>query len=286
MSASLPRERTISGVRAPTFMYGTAWKEDDTRRCVRDALAAGFRAIDTANQRKHYHEAQVGEALREAIAAGTVTRDALFVQTKFTHRDGQDHRLPYDPKAAVSEQVMQSHARSLEHLGVDVIDSYVLHGPSTRVGLAPQDLEAWRAMEELHRAKKVRLLGVSNVTRAQLELLCQEAKVAPVFVQNRCYASRGWDRDVRALCAQRGIVYQGFSLLTANRKELGSPVVTEIARKAKLTPNQVVFLFALQVGMLPLTGTTDPAHMREDLAVYAATPLSDADVKRLETVSG
>lgn len=280
------RERDVRGVRVPTFMYGTAWKEDDTRRCVRDALAAGFRAIDTANQRKHYHEAQVGEALREALAAGAVTRDALFVQTKFTHRDGQDHRLPYDPKAPVAAQVEQSHARSLEHLGVDVIDSYVLHGPSARVGLAPQDLEAWRAMEALHRAGKVRLLGASNVTRAQLELLCDEAAVAPSFVQNRCYASRGWDRDVRALCAERGIVYQGFSLLTANRKELAGPVIADVARRAKLTPNQVVFLFALQVGMLPLTGTTDPAHMREDLAILDASPLSEADVKRIEAVSG
>jgi diketogulonate reductase-like aldo/keto reductase len=275
------RARTLGGVRVPGLMYGTAWKEGDTARCVRDALAAGFRALDTANQRKHYFEAQVGEA----IAASGVPRAELFVQTKFTHIDGQDERLPYDPKAPVAVQVEQSCASSLEHLRLDVIDSYVLHGPSTRVGLAPQDLEAWAAMEALHAAKTVRLLGVSNVTRAQLELLLGKARVQPVFVQNRCHASRGWDREVRALCRERGIVYQGFSLLTANRKEVAGPVIGQVAKRAQLTPNQVVFLFALQVGMLPLTGTTDPAHMKEDLAVFDAAPLSDDDVRRIEAVS-
>ena len=80
----------------PSFLYGTAWKEEDTQRCVRDALAAGFRGIDTANQRKHYHEKAVGDALEEAYATTPVHREDLFLQTKWTHRRGPDHRLPYD----------------------------------------------------------------------------------------------------------------------------------------------------------------------------------------------
>jgi diketogulonate reductase-like aldo/keto reductase len=270
----------------PALLYGTAWKEDETRRLVRLALEAGFRGIDTANQRKHYHEVGVGEALADAYAAKLVTREQLWLQTKFTHIDGQDHRLPYDAKAPVSQQVHQSCASSLEHLRTDRLDSYVLHGPSTRDGLAPEDLEAWRAMEELHAAGKVRALGASNVTRAQVELLLSKAKTPPSFIQNRCYASRGWDRAVRELCAQRGIVYQGFSLLTANRKELASPAIAGVAKKKKLTPEQVVFRFALQVGMLPLTGTTDPAHMRADLAAADAAPLSKDELAAIEAVSG
>lgn len=267
---------------APRFMYGTAWKEDETRRLVGEALAAGFRAIDTANQRKHYHEAAVGEALADAYSSGLVRREDLFLQTKFTHRGGQDHRLPYDEHAPVATQVKQSFASSLEHLRTDVVDAYVLHGPSTRRGLAPEDLEAWRAMEELHASGAARALGVSNVTRDQIEVLLREAKVPPSFVQNRCYASTGWDREVRALCTERGIVYQGFSLLTANRRELASPAVKDLAKRLALTVEQLVFRFALDVGMLPLTGTTSRAHMTEDLAALTAPPLDPADVRALE----
>jgi diketogulonate reductase-like aldo/keto reductase len=139
-------------------------------------------------------------------------------------------------------------------------------------------------MEELHAAGKVRLLGVSNVTRAQLALLCDEAKVPPVFVQNRCYARTGWDRAVRELCRARGIVYQGFSLLTANVREMARPAVRDAARRTGWTPEQVVFRFALQVGMLPLTGTTDPTHMRQDLAVVDGPALTEREVAAIEAV--
>jgi diketogulonate reductase-like aldo/keto reductase len=269
----------------PAFLYGTAWKEDETRRLVRLALEAGFRGIDTANQRKHYHEAAVGQGIADAVAAGVVTRDALFIQTKFTHRAGQDQRLPYDPKAPIATQVRQSCQSSLEHLAAQSLDSYVLHGPSVREGLAPEDLEAWRAMEELHGEGLVHRLGVSNVTRDQLALLCDQAKVRPTFVQNRCYARTGWDRATRALCAERGVVYQGFSLLTANQRELEGKPFRAIVARTKLTAAQAVFAFARRVGMLPLTGTTDAAHMREDLAVAPAA-ITDADVKTIESLSG
>jgi len=268
----------------PAFLYGTAWKEEETRRLVRLALEAGFRGIDTANQRKHYHEVAVGQGIQDAVAAGVVTRESLFIQTKFTHRGGQDQRLPYDPKAPVTAQVRQSCLSSLEHLGARALDSYVLHGPSVREGLAPEDLEAWRAMEALHADGLVLRLGVSNVTRDQLALLCDQAKVRPVFVQNRCYARTGWDRATRALCKERGVVYQGFSLLTANQRELEGKAFRAIVARTKLTAAQVVFAFARRVGMLPLTGTSDPAHMREDLAADPAA-LTAADVAAIEKLT-
>src|SRR5262245_45590203 len=123
-----PRE--IEGVRVPPFLYGTAWKEEATQKLVETALQQGFRGIDTANQRRHYYEAAVGQGIAAAIANGVVTRDQLFLQTKFTFQRGQDHRLPYDPKAPIATQVEQSFASSLEHLGTDRIDSFVLHGPT------------------------------------------------------------------------------------------------------------------------------------------------------------
>lgn len=274
----------MTGREIPPFLYGTAWKEDETERLTRLALEAGFRGIDTANQRKHYFEAGVGAAVRGAIADGLVRREDLFLQTKFTYRDGQDHRLPYDEDADPATQVRQSFASSLDHLHVESIDSYVLHGPSRRRGLADADREVWRAMEELQVSRATRSLGVSNIAIDQLDALVAFARVPPVFVQNRCFARTGWDAEVRAFCRANGIIYQGFSLLTANAAELRSAAFREIVHRSGMTPSQVVFRFALQVGMLPLTGTTDAAHMREDLAALALL-LPDEDVARIERIA-
>ncbi len=263
----------------PAFWYGTAWKEERTEALTSLALAAGFRAIDTANQRKHYFEAGVGAA----IAASGIPRDQLFLQTKFTHIPGQDQRLPYDPKAPTATQVEQSFASSLEHLGTTYLDSYVLHGPSTTRGLAPQDVDAWRAMETICDSGGARRIGISNVTTDQLEQLCGLARIQPAFVQNRCYASTAWDGHTRSVCRAKNIGYQGFSLLTANRKELQRPVVDEVMMRSGLTREQVVFRFAIQVGMLPLTGTSSDVHMRADLVVLERT-LSVDDVQRIETI--
>src|SRR5688572_5779217 len=109
-------ERTIQidGVSVPRILYGTAWKEDQTEPLTGLALRQGFRGIDTANQRRHYHEAAVGQAVASAISSGVVARAGLFLQTKFTFRRGQDHRLPYDPNAPVAAQVGQSFESSLD----------------------------------------------------------------------------------------------------------------------------------------------------------------------------
>src|ERR1700758_3557785 len=149
---------------SPPFLYGTAWKEDRTANLTESALRAGFRAIDPANQRRHYFEAGVGQGLAAAYRAGVVTRAEGFLQTKFTYQHGQDHRLPYDPSATTATQVAQSMQRSLEHLGTDHVDSYVLHGPASGYGWSEDDVEAWDAMVKERAAGRTRLLGVSNVS--------------------------------------------------------------------------------------------------------------------------
>src|SRR5262249_29569263 len=156
-----------------------------------------FRAFDTANQRKHYLEEGLGAALKKAIAAGQVARKDLFLQTKYTYVVGQDERLPYDKDAPLAEQVRQSFASSLEHLGTDYLDALLLPGPARRGQLAKFDLEVWGAMEELHAAGKVRLLGVSNMNLRQLSVLHRDARVKPAFVQNRTFAREGWGRVIR-----------------------------------------------------------------------------------------
>jgi diketogulonate reductase-like aldo/keto reductase len=269
----------------PALWYGTAWKEERTRGLVAQALAVGFRAIDTANQRRHYHEAAVGEAVQAALGEGRLTRGDLFLQSKFTDVAGQDHRLPYDPRAPLADQVAASCQSSLAHLGTTYLDAYLLHGPTTRVGLTDEDWQIWQAMEALHRAGQVRKLGASNVSAAQLTLLCAHAAIAPAFVQNRCYARTGWDRQVREVAAAHHVRYQGFSLLTANRRELGGEVITAIAARHQRTPAQTVFRFAVDVGMVALTGTASAAHMREDLHGLDFA-LSPDEVSAIAQISG
>src|SRR6202453_3231966 len=153
---------TPQPVSVPDFLYGTAWKEERTAALVELALRTGFRGIDTANQRWHYFEAGVGQGLSAAYRAGVVERTDLFLQTKFTYQAGQDHRLPYDAAAPLPVQVAQSMASSLEHLGADYVDSYVLHGPSSNYGWTEADAEVWEAMKKERHAGRARLLGVSN----------------------------------------------------------------------------------------------------------------------------
>lgn len=269
----------------PTFLYGTAWKEERTPALVELALQAGFRGIDTANQRRHYFEAGVGQGLAAAYRAGVVARGDVFLQTKFTYRPGQDHRLPYDPDAELTVQVAQSMASSLEHLGTDHVDSYVLHGPASGYGWTDYDAEVWAAMLAEQRAGRARLLGVSNVSLLHLRQLAATGAPLPAFVQNRCFARRGWDRDVRGFCRDHSIVYQGFSLLTANPEVLAAPLVRRIAARERVSEPQVIFRFALAVEMLPLTGTSDREHMTQDLASGAVT-LSRDEVESIESMAG
>ena len=207
------------------------------------------------------------------------------MQTKFTYQQGQDHRLPYDPAADLATQVAQSMASSLEHLGTDHVDSYVLHGPASGHGWSEDDAETWDAMVKERDAGRTRLLGVSNVSLRHLEQMAATGAEAPAFVQNRCFARVGWDRAVRAFCAQRSIVYQGFSLLTANPEVLQHPLVSRLAARLDAARPQVVFRFAQAVGMLPLTGTSDAEHMRQDLASRALA-LSDDEVRAIESLAG
>ena len=250
----------------PDFLYGTAWKKEGTAILTELALRNGFRGIDTANQRRHYFEAGVGQGLAVAYRAGVVRREDLFLQTKFTYQRGQDHRLPYDPAARLSLQVTQSMSSSLEHLGTDYVDSYILHGPSSSFDWTDADAEVWEAMRRERDAGRTLLLGVSNASLRHLEQMARIHNEAPAFVQNRCFARLGWDREVRNFCQKRKIVYQGFSLLTANVEALHHPVIADIASQAHATPAQVVFAFSRAVGILPMTGTSDAEHMRQDLA--------------------
>ncbi|MEK6683467.1 MAG: aldo/keto reductase [Nitrospirota bacterium] len=272
-----------NNVSIPSFMYGTAWKKEATTQLVQSAVASGFTAIDTANQLIHYDEARVGEALL-ALGKKGIVRNTLFLQTKFTPVNGQDHRTPYDATADLTTQVKQSFDSSLAHLHTDYLDSYVLHGPYSRQGLGEADWEVWAAVEGLYQSGKTKMIGISNVTAGQLRQLCERAIHKPMVVQNRCYAALGWDQEVREICRAHGMIYQGFSLLTANGAVLSDPEIQAIAKQLGAGIAQVIFRFAMQIGMLPLTGTTNPDHMKEDLQAERFA-LSADEIRRIETIA-
>ncbi len=128
------------------------------------------------------------------------------------------------------------------------------------------------------------MIGISNVAAGQLAQLCEQANVKPMVVQNRCFAVLGWDKEVRGICQAHGIIYQGFSLLTANAEFLGAPEIRTVAQRLGASPAQVVFRFAMQIGMLPLTGTTSQQHMKEDLQAEQFE-LSSEEIQRIETIA-
>ena len=275
------------------FIYGTAWKEGFTKDCVVNALKAGYLAIDTANQRKHYYEKGVGDALVFAKENLGINRNDIFLQTKFTHLNSQDNRLPYNKEAKVAVQVQQSFGSSLEHLQTDYLDSYLLHGPSNPDYFSQSDWEAWNAMENLYKNNKVKYLGVANINYQQLVDLYQKSKVKPYFVQNRCYASIKWDDDIRSYCQNNNIFYQGFAILTGSKEYLGGvvlrpsdrtvpqlaldgkgaesqnihPDIQEIICQTSKSISQIMYRFVQQIGVIPLTGTRSWDHMVSNLQI-------------------
>lgn len=271
-------------MKMPHFIYGTAWKKEATTELVKLAVLSGFLAIDTANQPKHYQEPLVGQALLELSRDGA-GREKIFLQTKFTPVDGQDERIPYDPSGSVAQQVEQSFQSSLEHLHTDYIDSYLLHGPYSYPALVDEDWEVWAVMERLYKEGKAKAIGISNVNVGQLKALTEKAEIKPTVVQNRCYAVRGWDRDVREFCRKNDIIYEGFSLLTANVPVLQDPRVHLIAQRLKATAPQVVFAFSRQIGMTPITGTTKELHLKEDLQSLGME-LTPDEVGFIESIVG
>ncbi|MBY6243229.1 aldo/keto reductase [Methylosinus sp. Sm6] len=269
------------GVVMPRLVYGTAWKKERTASLVELALRAGFRGVDTACQPKHYHEPGVGEGLAVLFGEG-LSRSDVYLQTKFTPLPGQDpENVPYDAAADIGRQVRQSFEASLRNLRVDRLDGLVLHSPYAE---DKDTLEAWRAMESLCEQGGVRQLGISNIyERSRLEYLCREARIAPAVVQNRFYAKTGYDRELRAFCRERGILYQSFWTLTANDQLLAHARMKELGETYERSPAEVFFRFLTQQDIICLIGSSSREHMRQDLAIFDFR-LSEAECEEVSAL--
>ena len=257
---------SATAMRGPRIMYGTAWKKADTERLVATAIRLGFRGIDTACQPKHYDEAGVGAGVAANLKQGLKRAD-FYLQTKFTPVSGQDpSQNPYDPEAPQADQVSQSIAASLRNLQTDYLDCLLLHSPMPTLA---QTQTVWRALESFVDLGVIRQLGISNCYEvADLERLYAGARIKPAVIQNRFYADTRYDREIRAFCGQRHLIYQSFWTLSANPHLLAHRTIAALESAHHRTAPQILFRYLTQAGVVPLTGTKSETHMREDLAIF------------------
>jgi diketogulonate reductase-like aldo/keto reductase len=253
-------------VAVPRIIYGTAWKKDATANLVYQAMQAGFRHIDTACQPKHYHEPGVGEGWKAAARELGLTRQDVWLQTKYTSVDGQDpSRIPYEKDAPLEDQLKQSLRKSLEQLQTDYLDSLVMHGPEdTREDL----LALWRVFESFVEEGTVKRIGISNFYDvAAVRYLYEQARIKPAVVQNRFYADTNYDVEIRKFCIQHDIEFQSFWTLGANQHFIRDRRVVLLAKKKGLTPELIMYATVMKLGITPLDGTTSKDHMIEDIAL-------------------
>ena len=247
-------------------IYGTAWKKERTEALVIQALRAGFRGIDTACQPKHYHEPGVGAALAASLRDG-LTREQIYLQTKFTPLSGQDpKRIPYNATPACrSRWRSPSQCRCATCRRVISMRWFCIRRCRERRRRCRCGLQ-WRRSWMREASKRI---GISNCYSLKtLEALYHASRIKPSVVQNRFYAESDYDVDVRAFCLLHDISYQSFWTLTVNPHLLEDETVRLLRLKYRRTAAQVLFRYLTQVGVTPLTGTKSETHMREDLDIF------------------
>jgi 2,5-diketo-D-gluconate reductase A len=253
-AVELPGGVTMPALGFGVFQVGPG----ETVAAVREALAAGYRHVDTAQS--YGNEAEVGEA----IAASGLLRAGIFLTTKL-------HRDRFDAAAAELDA-------SLARLGVDHVDLFLLHWPSPP---AERYLEAWAALEELRAAGKARAIGVSNLDVAQLAWLAERSDVTPAVNQVELHPWHS-QPELRAYHAEHGIVTQAWRPI-AKGTVLGEPTVVAVAERAGRTPAQVVLRWQLQLGLVPLPKSVTPARIRENAAIFDFE-LADADMAAISAL--
>lgn len=268
------------------MLYGTAWKKEKTTALVLQAFQAGFQGVDTACQPKHYQENLVGNALHNVFTSGTMKREDVWIQTKYTSLDGQDPaRIPYDRNKSPPDQARESIDVSRNNLKLEVIDSWVLHSPMR--GDLQATLDVWTAMEESVDSGKVQALGISNCYDINFfKKFFDSVRHKPKILQNRFYGDTHWDSDLRAFCRQNQIVYQSFWTLSANPELIRHRYIKGLATKYKVTPQQLMYRFLVDCQHQPLSGCCSENHVKEAVAVEHMNRLEDGELVNIKNLIG
>ncbi|MBC6493705.1 aldo/keto reductase [Microbacterium sp. 4-7] len=259
---TVPTLTLNNGIEMPQLGYGVFQVPDaETTAAVAAALDAGYRSIDTAAI--YGNEAGVGRA----IAESGIPRDELFVTSKAWISDhGYDGAL-------------RAYDASLERLGLDHLDLYLIHWPAPALATYP---ETWRALESLYADGRVRAIGVSNFEPEHLARIASEGRVVPAVNQVELHPALQ-NRAVAEANAQRGILTEAWSPL-AQGAVLSDRSVVEIAERHERTPAQIVLRWHLQQGRIVIPKSVTPARIAENLDVFGFELTDDelAAVDRLE----
>lgn len=187
--------------------------------------------------------------------------------------------MPYDVSQNIAAQVKQSVEQTFDNLQLDYIDALLLHAPYPDA----KDTEAAWAVLESYVPDRIRFLGVSNTTLAQLQGLYEFATIKPVIVQNRFYRETQYDSDIRSFCKDHGIVYQAFWMLKNNPDVLESDVVESVAHRFGVEKEVAFYLLILSLGDTQvLDGTTKTERMEADLKAVADILEEEEKVKGLQ----
>jgi diketogulonate reductase-like aldo/keto reductase len=250
------------GSTLPAIGFGTNELQGDAGVvAIRAAIEAGYRLIDTAVN--YENEAAVGEAIRSS----DVDRADLRISTKIP---GRDHGYA---------ETLRSFEESRQRLGVDCIDLYLIHWPLPRID---KYLESWKAMIELRDRGLVRSIGVSNFTETFIRRLQDDTGVTPAVNQVELHPYFP-QAELHAFHEAHGIRTVGWSPLGKRSDLRSAPEVAEIARAYGVTPAQAVLRWHVQRGVIPIPKAQDPAHMRENLAVFGWS-LAESEVAAISAL--
>jgi diketogulonate reductase-like aldo/keto reductase len=249
-----------NGIRMPRLGFGT-WQFDtnQARQFVGEAIAAGYRHIDTAAA--YGNERGVGQA----VATSGVARDKFFITTKLHDMEGYEHTL------------QQCHA-SLERLGLDYIDLYLIHWPFD--GVTP---ETWRGLERLYDDKLVRAIGVCNFSVERLRQLLAVAQVKPMVNQVELHPFLT-QRQLRDFCARQKILVESWSPLMQGGELLQHPFLRAIAEAHGKSTAQIVLRWHLQHGLVAIPKSSSPERMRQNLAVFDFS-LTSAEMTDIDSLN-
>jgi diketogulonate reductase-like aldo/keto reductase len=272
----------------PALGFGTSLSDNKkTRNAVKTAVEVGFRHLDAAE--RYRNEAEVGAALKELFADGTVRREELFVTTKLWNNN---HR---------PERVKPALQASLDRLGLDAVDLYLVHTPfAFKPGddQDPRDIhgavvyddgvtleETWAAMEALVDKRLSRAIGLSDIDVEGTRRVVDTARIKPAVVEVESHPYHPqW--ELHELCKAHGIILLAFASLghALEPRLLDDPLVVSIARRFGKTPAQVLLAWGIQRGTAVLTGSVTPSRISENFDVTALPESAIREIsERLET---
>jgi 2,5-diketo-D-gluconate reductase A len=243
---AVPTIQLNNGVEIPQLGFGVFLvPPEQTEEVLRTALEIGYRHVDTAQM--YGNEAGVGRAVR---AAG-LDRDEVFVTSKLNN-----------PNHA-RDDALRSFDGTLAELGFDHVDLFLIHWPLPGVG---DFVDTWHAMEEIYRSGRARAIGVSNFTPQHLRRLLATAEVVPAVNQIEVHPYLVQD-DVRAFCAEHGIVTEAWAPIARGRV-LDDPVITTIAKRLDRTPAQVTLRWAIQRGDVVFPKSVTRSRIEENFRLF------------------